>query len=190
MAGHASEAALRGGEAVDRVVFTMAEIAAGSKRIADITTLIDGIAFQTNILALNASVEAARAGEQGRGFCMLADEVRSLAQKASGAAKEIRQLTGSSVEQVELGSRLAGEAGSRMQQIVGEVQRVAQSIAEIDAATQEQAAGIGQIGDAVSDLDRTTQQNAALVEESAAAAASLNEQAAGLTDLVGTFKLA
>ena len=151
--------------------------------------VIDGIAFQTNILALNAAVEAARAGEQGRGFAVVASEVRNLAQRSANAAKEIKALIGESVEKVETGSRLVDDAGRSMQDIVAQVKRVTDLIAEISAASVEQTQGIGQVGDAVNQLDQVTQQNAALVEESAAAAESLKQQAARLSDAMSIFKL-
>jgi len=189
LATEASAAAGRGGVAVNRVVETMNEIATSSRRIADIIGVIDGIAFQTNILALNAAVEAARAGEQGRGFAVVASEVRSLAQRSAGAAKEIKTLIGASVEKVDVGARQVDEAGASMSDIVAQVQRVGQLIGEISSATVQQSGGIGQIGDAVGALDRTTQQNAALVEQSAAAAESLSQQAARLTQIVSVFQL-
>ncbi|MBX3606642.1 MAG: MCP four helix bundle domain-containing protein [Piscinibacter sp.] len=189
LAGSASEAAQRGGQVVDRVVATMGDISASSRRIADIIGTIDGIAFQTNILALNAAVEAARAGEQGRGFAVVAGEVRSLAQRSAEAAKEIKALIGASVEKVEAGSRLVGDAGTTMSDIVTQVQRVADLIGEISSATLEQTSGIGQVSDAVTQLDQVTQQNAALVEESAAAADSLKQQAAQLAEAVRVFRL-
>jgi len=189
LASSASSVAARGGDVVGQVVTTMADINTSSRRIADIIGTIDGIAFQTNILALNAAVEAARAGEQGRGFAVVASEVRSLAQRSATAAREIKTLIGDSVARVEAGSQLVADAGSTMTEIVASVQRVNDIIAEISAATNEQRAGIGQVNGTVSDLDRMTQQNAALVEESAAAAESLNEQAAKLVALVGTFSV-
>ena len=188
LAGSAAEVARRGGEVVGQVVGTMDEISSSSRRIADIIGVIDGIAFQTNILALNAAVEAARAGEQGRGFAVVAGEVRSLAQRSADAAKEIKSLIGASVERVESGSRLVGEAGSTMGEIVASVQRVSDIIAEISAATGEQSEGIGQVNQAVSQLDQMTQQNAALVEQAAAAASSLEQQALGLQQAVSTFR--
>ncbi len=187
LAASASSVAARGGEVVSQVVATMDEINASSKKIADIIGVIDGIAFQTNILALNAAVEAARAGEQGRGFAVVAGEVRSLAQRSAEAAREIKTLIGASVERVETGARLVGEAGSTMSEIVGSVQRVTDIIGEISAAAQEQSGGIGSVSAAVVQLDQATQQNAALVEESAAAAASLREQARQLAGLVAGF---
>ena len=189
LAVSAGEVARRGGEVVAQVVTTMDEINASSKRIADITGVIDGIAFQTNILALNAAVEAARAGEQGRGFAVVATEVRNLAQRSAESAREIKALIGVSVDKVEAGARLVEEAGSTMEEIVASVQRVGDMIAEITAAAAEQSAGIGQVNVAVTQLDQMTQQNAALVEESAAAAESLREQAERLSGVVGTFRL-
>jgi len=189
LAGSAAEVAQRGGHVVAQVVSTMNEINSSSKRIADIIGTIDGIAFQTNILALNAAVEAARAGEQGRGFAVVASEVRSLAQRSAEAAKEIKALIGASVDKVETGSRLVGDAGSTMGEIVASVQRVADIIGEVMAATGEQSSGIGQVNGAVSQLDQMTQQNAALVEQSAAAAESLKEQAAKLATLVSAFQI-
>ncbi|MBK1688390.1 methyl-accepting chemotaxis protein [Rubrivivax gelatinosus] len=180
----------RGGEAVARAVSTMEEVAASSRRIADIIGTIDGIAFQTNILALNAAVEAARAGEQGRGFAVVAGEVRSLAQRCAQAAREIKSLIGASVETVDAGVRLVGDAGSTMQEVVTEVQNVARLMAQISAASAEQNQGIDQVNDAVTDLDRTTQENSALVEESAAATDSLRQQASRLVEVAGRFKLA
>jgi len=189
LATSASAAAEKGGQVVGEVVSTMNDITASSRTIADIIGVIDGIAFQTNILALNAAVEAARAGEQGRGFAVVAGEVRSLAQRSAEAAKEIKSLIGTSVEKVEIGSRLVGEAGTTMADIVAQVQRVADLISEISSATIEQTSGIAQVGDAVSQLDQSTQQNAALVEQSAAAADSLKQQATQLADVVSLFKL-
>jgi methyl-accepting chemotaxis protein len=174
---------------VAQVVSTMEEINASSRRIGDIIGTIDGIAFQTNILALNAAVEAARAGEQGRGFAVVAAEVRSLAQRSAEAAREIKALIGASVERVEAGSQLVSDAGGTMTEIVASVQRVSDIIAEISAATREQSSGIGQVNGSVSQLDQMTQQNAALVEESAAAAESLREQAGRLAGVVGAFRL-
>ena len=190
LAASASAQAQRGGEVVGQVVATMQEIQQRSSKIADIIGTIDGIAFQTNILALNAAVEAARAGEQGRGFAVVAGEVRSLAQRSAEAAREIKGLIGASVERVEAGSALVSTAGVTMSEIVASVQRVTDIIGEISAAASEQSGGIGQVSSAVSGLDTMTQQNAALVEESAAAAESLREQAARLSQVVGTFRLA
>jgi methyl-accepting chemotaxis protein len=189
LAASASTVAQRGGEVVSQVVSTMDEINASSRRIADIIGTIDGIAFQTNILALNAAVEAARAGEQGRGFAVVAGEVRSLAQRSAEAAREIKSLIGTSVEKVESGTRLVGDAGSTMGEIVASVQRVTDIIGEIAAAAREQNTGIADVNRSVGVLDQMTQQNAALVEESAAAAESLREQARRLTDVVGAFRL-
>ena len=189
LATTASSVAARGGDVVGKVVATMEDISASSKRISDIIGTIDGIAFQTNILALNAAVEAARAGEQGRGFAVVAGEVRSLAQRSAEAAKEIKSLIGASVEKVDAGTALVGDAGSTMGEIVSQVRRVSDLIAEISAASIEQTQGIGQIGDAVQQLDQVTQQNAALVEESAAAAESLRQQSAQLAEAVSFFSL-
>jgi len=189
LASSAAEVAARGGVVVSQVVATMDEINASSKKIADIIGVIDGIAFQTNILALNAAVEAARAGEQGRGFAVVASEVRSLAQRSAEAAKEIKGLIGASVDKVEGGSRLVADAGKTMTEIVSSVQRVSDIIGEITAASAEQSDGIGQVNVSVTQLDQMTQQNAALVEQSAAAAESLKEQAAKLSEVVATFQL-
>jgi methyl-accepting chemotaxis protein len=189
LASSAAEVAARGGAVVSQVVSTMNEINASSKKIADIIGVIDGIAFQTNILALNAAVEAARAGEQGRGFAVVAGEVRNLAQRSAQAAKEIKGLIGASVEKVDSGSKLVADAGKTMKEIVGSVQRVTDIIGEISAAASEQSDGIGQVNASVVQLDQMTQQNAALVEQSAAAAASLKSQASSLALVVGTFRL-
>ena len=190
LAKSASDVAARGGATVMTAVATMDEINASSKKIADIIGVIDGIAFQTNILALNAAVEAARAGEHGRGFAVVAGEVRSLAQRSAQAAREIKTLIAASVERVEMGSRQVDEAGRTMEDIVGQVKRVSDLIAEISTATHEQSGGLGQVGEAVTQLDRVTQQNAALVEQSAAAAESLKQQAARLVGAVAAFKVA
>ena len=189
LALNASTVAMQGGDVVGQVVDTMKGINDSSKRIADIISVIDGIAFQTNILALNAAVEAARAGEQGRGFAVVASEVRSLAGRSAEAAKEIKSLIGASVERVQAGSRLVADAGATMTEIVGSVQRVSDIIGEITSASTEQSEGIGQINTAITQLDQMTQQNAALVEESAAAAESLKEQTGRLAQVVSTFKL-
>ena len=189
LASSAGEVAARGGDVVSQVVSTMNDINASSKKISDIISVIDGIAFQTNILALNAAVEAARAGEQGRGFAVVASEVRSLAGRSAEAAKEIKTLIGASVERIETGSRLVTDAGQTMTDIVNSVQRVSDIIGEITAAAAEQSQGIGDINTSVVHLDQMTQQNAALVEQSAAAAESMREQAQRLAQVVGTFKL-
>ncbi|APW36459.1 methyl-accepting chemotaxis protein [Rhodoferax koreense] len=189
LAGSAAQVAARGGAVVAEVVSTMGEINASSKKIADIISVIDGIAFQTNILALNAAVEAARAGEQGRGFAVVASEVRSLAGRSATAAREIKDLIGASVNRVERGSQLVADAGATMGEIVTSVQRVTDTISEITAAASAQNQGIGQINSAIAALDQMTQQNSALVEESAAAAESLNGHAMQLTAAVSTFKL-
>ena len=188
-ASSAAEVAARGGAVVSQVVSTMDQITTSSRKIADITGVIDSIAFQTNILALNAAVEAARAGEQGRGFAVVASEVRSLAQRSAGAAKEIKELIGSSVERVEDGSRFVSQAGQTMTEIVGSVRRVSGIIHEITASAAEQSDNIGHISQSVTQLDQKTQQNAALVEQSTAASESLREQALQLTRAVSQFKL-
>ena len=185
----ASWTAVQGGSVVAEVVQTMGAINASSKKIVDIIGVIDGIAFQTNILALNAAVEAARAGEQGRGFAVVATEVRNLAQRSATAAKEIKILIGDSVAKVDLGARLVDQAGSTMQAIVHSIKGVADIMGEITAATQEQTAGIEQINQAITQMDEVTQQNAALVEEAAAAAGSLEDQAASLVETVSVFKI-
>ena len=182
-----TEMAARGGLAVDNVVATMATISASSQKIANIISVIDGIAFQTNILALNAAVEAARAGEQGRGFAVVASEVRSLAGRSAAAAKEIKGLIDDSVEKVQSGSRLVTDAGQTMNEVVSQVRRVSDLIAEITAASKEQTLGISQVGQAVAQLDEMTQQNAAMVEESSAAANSMSEQAQRLVEAVQVF---
>ncbi|MBB5609504.1 MULTISPECIES: methyl-accepting chemotaxis protein [unclassified Janthinobacterium] len=189
LARSASSVAVKGGDVVGKVVQTMNAINDSSRKIVDIISVIDGIAFQTNILALNAAVEAARAGEQGRGFAVVASEVRNLAQRSAAAAREIKTLIGDSVEAVDEGSKLVAEAGGTMADIVASVQRVTDIMAEITLATQEQSSGIDQINQAISQMDQVTQRNAALVEESAAAAESLQEQAGQLAAVVSVFKL-
>ncbi len=189
LAMSASTVAVQGGEVVSQVVDTMRGINDSSRKIADIIGVIDGIAFQTNILALNAAVEAARAGEQGRGFAVVASEVRSLAQRSAQAASEIKGLISASVSAVDGGVRHVEDAGKAMQEIVASVQRVTDIIGEINSAASEQAGGIGQVNESVGEIDRMTQQNAALVEESAAAAESLREQAARLSQVVQQFHL-
>jgi len=184
-----ADAATQGGQVVGQVVTTMTQISDSSRKIADIIGVIDGIAFQTNILALNAAVEAARAGEQGRGFAVVAGEVRTLASRSAEAAKEIKALIQHSVDRVEAGGTLVAQAGDSIQNVMSQVRRVNDLVAEISAASMEQNSGIGQIGDAVMQLDQVTQQNAALVEESAAAAESLRHQAARLSEVVARFRL-
>lgn len=190
MALTASEVAIKGGAVVSQVVSTMGSINESAKKIVDIIGVIDGIAFQTNILALNAAVEAARAGEQGRGFAVVASEVRSLAQRSAAAAKEIKTLIGNSVEKVDAGSKLVGQAGQTMDEIVASVKRVTDIMGEILAASQEQTSGIEQINQAISQMDQVTQQNAALVEQAAAAAASMQDQATNLSQVVSVFHIA
>jgi methyl-accepting chemotaxis protein len=185
----ASEVAVRGGQIVSEVVQTMGSINDSSKRIVDIISVIDGIAFQTNILALNAAVEAARAGEQGRGFAVVAGEVRNLAHRSAAAAKEIKELITASVANVDAGASLVDRAGATMSDVVSSVARVTDIMAEIMAASEEQSAGIQQINGAIVHMDQVTQQNAALVEEAAAAADSLQDQAKSLAQLVDSFKL-
>ncbi|QDI03585.1 HAMP domain-containing protein [Xanthomonas cerealis pv. cerealis] len=189
LAAGAAAVASQGGDVVGKVVSTMSGIEASSKRIADIISVIDGIAFQTNILALNAAVEAARAGEQGRGFAVVASEVRTLAQRSAGAAKEIKQLIDDSVSQVSNGSVLVRQAGQTMSEIVSSVQRVTDIMGEISAASQEQSAGIEQVNQTVTQMDEATQQNAALVEEATAAARAMEDQAGQLTETVALFKI-
>ncbi len=189
LAASASEVALKGGAVVSQVVETMGSINESAKKIVDIISVIDGIAFQTNILALNAAVEAARAGEQGRGFAVVAAEVRNLAQRSAGAAKEIKTLISDSVEKVETGSKLVGQAGTTMEEVVDSVRRVTDIMSEITAASQEQSAGIGQVNQAIIEMDSVTQQNAALVEQAASAARSLQDQAAEVANVVSIFKL-
>jgi len=185
----ASEIAKRGGEVVGRVIETMHQISGGSTKVAEITNVIEGIAFQTNILALNAAVEAARAGEQGRGFAVVAGEVRTLAQRSATAAKEIKALIGASVNQVATGSKLVEEAGSTINEVVQSVRRVTDIVGEISSASHEQRAGIEQVGQAVNQMDQVTQQNAALVEEASAAAHAMAEQARALHDAVAVFRV-
>jgi methyl-accepting chemotaxis protein len=189
LAASASEVAIKGGAVVSQVVDTMGSINASAKKIVDIIGVIDGIAFQTNILALNAAVEAARAGEQGRGFAVVASEVRSLAQRSAAAAKEIKTLIGDSVEKVDAGAKLVDQAGLTMNEIVTSVRRVTDIISEITAASHEQTAGIEQINQSIIQMDDVTQQNAALVEQAASAAASMQEQARNLSQVVSVFKL-
>jgi methyl-accepting chemotaxis protein len=189
LAQSASQIAVKGGEAVRQVVATMGEINASSRQIVDIISVIDGIAFQTNILALNAAVEAARAGEQGRGFAVVASEVRTLAHRSAGAAKEIKELIGNTVQTVESGSRLVDEAGATMLEVVGSVQRVTAIMGEMSNANQEQNEGIARINQAIVEFDESTQQNTALVQEDAAAADALAQEAQHLTTLVSAFKL-
>ena len=189
LAASASTVAIQGGAVVAQVVDTMRGINASSKKIAEITSVIDGIAFQTNLLALNAAVEAARAGEQGRGFAVVASEVRSLASRSADAAKEIKRLITDSVERVEQGNTLVGRAGETMTEVVGSIQRVTDIMGEISAASAEQSIGVAQVGEAVGQMDHATQQNAALVEQSAAAAESLKIQARQLVAAVSVFKL-
>ena len=190
LAAAASEAAGKGGEVVGQVVATMDQISAASRKIGEIIAVIDAIAFQTNILALNAAVEAARAGEQGRGFAVVAGEVRTLAQRSAQAAREIRGMISDSVQKVESGSKLVNEAGVSMAEIVSQVKRVTDLVGEISNASQEQSSGIGQVNEAITQMDHATQQNAALVEQSAAAAQSLKDQAARLAEAVAVFRVA
>ena len=189
LAQNASTVAGQGGDVVADVVRTMQDINQSSRKISDIIGVIDGIAFQTNILALNAAVEAARAGEQGRGFAVVASEVRNLAGRSAEAAREIRGLISASVERVEVGTALVDRAGQTMNEVVESIRRVTDIVGEISAASTEQSQGVDQINEAVTQMDQATQQNAALVEEMAAAAASLNQQARELVDTVATFKL-
>ena len=190
LAQSASVVAIKGGEVVAQVVDTMKGINDSSKKIADIISVIDGIAFQTNILALNAAVEAARAGEQGRGFAVVASEVRSLAGRSAEAAREIKSLISASVDRVEQGSALVDRAGATMNEVVGAIRRVTDIMGEISTASVEQSQGVSQVGEAVSLMDQATQQNAALVEQMAAAAAGLKDQAQDLVQAVAVFKLA
>ncbi|HRI18154.1 MAG TPA: methyl-accepting chemotaxis protein, partial [Burkholderiaceae bacterium] len=185
----ASAVAVKGGEVVGQVVATMKGINDSSKKIADIISVIDSIAFQTNILALNAAVEAARAGEQGRGFAVVASEVRNLAQRSADAAKEIKTLISVSVQRVEQGTGLVDQAGETMNEIVTAIKRVTDIMGEISSASLEQSAGVAQVGEAITQMDQATQQNAALVEQSAAAAENLKAQAQQLVAAVAVFKL-
>jgi len=185
----ASSVAIKGGAVVGQVVETMKGINDSSRKIADIIGVIDGIAFQTNILALNAAVEAARAGEQGRGFAVVASEVRSLAQRSADAARQIKTLITASVERVDQGTALVGQAGKTMDEIVGAIKRVSEIVGEISSASAEQSSGVAQVGQAITQMDQTTQQNAALVEESASAAMSLQQQAQQLVQAVAVFRL-
>jgi methyl-accepting chemotaxis protein-1 (serine sensor receptor) len=189
LACNASEVSQKGRAVVEQVVSTMNEINASSRKVAEITGMIEGIAFQTNILALNAAVEAARAGAQGRGFAVVAGEVRSLAQRASAAAKEVSELIGSSVRKVEDGSELAGEAGRTMSEVTHAVARVTDIMGEIAAASREQSRGIEHVGVAMNQMDEVTQQNAALVEQASAAAQSMQDQAMSLERAVSVFQM-
>jgi len=189
MAISASDIAEKGGLVVAEVIGTMDSISEASRKIVDIISVIDGIAFQTNILALNAAVEAARAGEQGRGFAVVASEVRNLAQRSASAAKEIKVLIDTSVARVDMGAKLASDAGQTMTEVVGSVRRVTDIIAEIMSASQEQSAGIEQVNQAIIEMDNVTQQNASLVEEAAAAAESLRDQAGNLVRTVSVFQV-
>jgi methyl-accepting chemotaxis protein len=190
LASSASEVAQRGGAVVGRVVDTMDAIHGSAQKIADIIGVIDGIAFQTNILALNAAVEAARAGEQGRGFAVVAGEVRNLAQRSAAASKEVRTLIDDSMSKVGTGAELVRQAGHTMEEIVASVDRVNGIIGEIAGASEQQQEGISQVNRAIAGLDDTTQQNAALVEQAAAAASAMNEQALRLSEVFSVFKVA
>jgi methyl-accepting chemotaxis protein len=189
LATSTAEIAVRGGDAVSHAVATMSEIQQSSRRISEIISVIDGIAFQTNILALNAAVEAARAGEQGRGFAVVASEVRSLAQRSATAAREIKTLIGESVEKIDAGNTVVSQAGETMGEVVSQVRRVADLIAEVTSSSVEQTQGIEQVNQAVGELDQATQQNAALVEQTAAATGSLRQQAAALASAMAAFKV-
>ena len=185
----ASNVAVKGGEVVGQVIQTMHGINDASRRIADIIGVIDGIAFQTNILALNAAVEAARAGEQGRGFAVVAGEVRVLAKRSTEAAREIKSLINTSVERVEQGTALVGNAGRTMGEIVDAIQRVTHIVSQISSASQEQSSGVSQVGQAITQMDKATQQNAAMVEQSTAAAENLKDQAAQLVQAMAVFRV-
>ena len=189
LATNASDVATRGGSAVGELATTMQQIEVSARRIADIIGTIDGIAFQTNLLALNAAVEAARAGEQGRGFAVVAAEVRSLAQRSSAAAREIRELIAASVERVEQGAAQGQSAAATMEEVVRAIAHVSTLISEVSHAAQQQAGGIAQVGDAVSQMDEATQRNAALVEQSAAATEALRRQAEALQQSVAAFRV-
>jgi methyl-accepting chemotaxis protein len=184
-----AQVALQGGEVIGKVIQTMGDINHASSRVVDIIGVIDGIAFQTNILALNAAVEAARAGDQGRGFAVVASEVRNLAQRSAAAAREVKQLIDNSVASIAAGQALVGQAGSTMEQVVDSVSRVTAIMAAISDASREQSTGIGHVNQAMTEMDAVTQQNAALVEQAAAAAGSMQEQASHLTHCVGVFRL-
>jgi len=188
LASGASDVAQRGGGVVEEVVRTMTDIAESSNRVVDIIAVIDGIAFQTNILALNAAVEAARAGEQGRGFAVVASEVRTLAQRSSEAAREIKELIEDSVGKVQNGTQLVDQAGNTMREIVSAIKRVTDIMGEITIASQEQSSGIEQVNQAITSMDETTQQNAALVEQAAAAADSMAQQSNNLVQTVQVFR--
>ncbi len=189
LAVRASSVAVKGGKVVGEVIQTMQGINDASRRIADIISVIDGIAFQTNILALNAAVEAARAGEHGRGFAVVAGEVRTLAQRSTEAAREIKSLINASVERVEQGTALVGNAGQTMNEIVSAIQRVTDIVSEISSASQEQSSGVSQVGQAITQMDQATQQNAAMVEQSTAAAENLKDQAEQLVQAMAVFRV-